>query len=153
MKSPEALEDYLYRNIPISEAMGVRVARASTDSISLTAPLQANINHKRTAFGGSLQAVATLACWTLLHVNLREDADPSEIVITNSNIDYIRPVTADFTATAETLTRLRLSSQTAISTISDPSPRISRPPQPCPTAHAGSNFSKPLTGTGVPVSS
>ncbi|WP_286830711.1 MULTISPECIES: YiiD C-terminal domain-containing protein [Kordiimonas] len=100
MKSPEALEDYLYRNIPISEAMGVRVARASTDSISLTAPLQANINHKRTAFGGSLQAVATLACWTLLHVNLREDADPSEIVITNSNIDYIRPVTADFTATA-----------------------------------------------------
>ncbi len=100
MKSPEALEDYLYRNIPISKAMGVRVSHASVDQISLTAPLDANINHKRTAFGGSLQAVATLACWTLLHVNLREDADPSEIVITSSNIDYIRPVTADFTATA-----------------------------------------------------
>jgi len=100
MKSPEALEDYLYRNIPISSAMGVRVTHASPDRISLTSPLAANINHKRTAFGGSLQAVATLACWTLLHVNLREDADPSEIVITASNIDYIRPVTRDFTATA-----------------------------------------------------
>ncbi len=100
MKSPEALEAYLYRNIPISKAMGVRVSAANAGQISLSAPLDANINHKRTAFGGSLQAVATLACWTLLHVNLREDADPSEIVITSSNIDYIRPVTADFTATA-----------------------------------------------------
>ncbi|MFC4347360.1 YiiD C-terminal domain-containing protein [Kordiimonas lipolytica] len=100
MESPEALEAYLYKNIPISHVMGVRVTFASAEKISLTAPLAANINHKRTVFGGSLQAVATLACWTLLHVNLREDTDPSEIVITNSNIDYVRPVTSDFTATA-----------------------------------------------------
>ncbi len=100
MHTPSQIEDYLHENIPISKAMGVRVVVASPTEITLAAPLGPNINHKRTAFGGSLQAVATLACWSLLHINLRDQADPSEIVITNSNIDYIRPVTGDFEASA-----------------------------------------------------
>lgn len=98
MADTAAVEAYLYQNIPLSEAMGVRVQEARKKSVILTAPLAANINHKSTAFGGSLQAVATLSCWTLMHLNLREAANPSEIVITASTIDYIRPVTGDFSA-------------------------------------------------------
>ncbi|NVJ68858.1 MAG: YiiD C-terminal domain-containing protein [Alphaproteobacteria bacterium] len=96
MQTPAELEAYLYRNIPISKAMGVRVASACKKEMALHAPIAPNINHKRTVFGGSLQAVATLACWTLLHANLRDQTDPAEIVISSSNIDYIRPVTGNF---------------------------------------------------------
>lgn len=96
----KAVEDYLHTHIPISAAMGVTAIVATRERVVLRAPLDANINHKSTAFGGSLQAVATLACWTLLHLNLRQSAKAGEIVITSSNINYIRPVTKDFEAEA-----------------------------------------------------
>lgn len=99
--TPEAqLEAYLYKNIPLSRAMGLSAVCATPERIVLSTPLEPNINHKSTAFGGSLQAVATLACWSLLYVNLQDLARPSEIVITNSNIDYIKPVTGRFDAVA-----------------------------------------------------
>ncbi|NVJ97468.1 MAG: YiiD C-terminal domain-containing protein [Alphaproteobacteria bacterium] len=100
MADKEALEAYLYKNIPLSMAMGVRVLDADKKEVVLSAPLSANINHKRTAFGGSLQAIATLSCWTLMHLNLKDTVKASEIVITASTIDYIRPVTSDFSAHA-----------------------------------------------------
>ena len=100
MSSLQDIETYLHDHIPISKAMGVTVKSASAAEVILRAPLLANINHKSTVFGGSLQAVSTLACWTLLHINLGAAARPGEIVITNSNIDYTRPVTKDFEAHA-----------------------------------------------------
>lgn len=94
------LETYLHTHIPISGPMGVTVAEANSRQVVLRASLEANINHKSTAFGGSLQALATLSCWTLLHLNLSTSTKPGEIVITGSNISYIRPVTRDFEAVA-----------------------------------------------------
>ncbi len=93
------LETYLYENIPLSHAMGVHVVQASLDKIVLSAPLANNINHKKTAFGGSLHAVATLAGWCLVHINLKKACpEPCQIVITKSEIDYLGPVEADFQA-------------------------------------------------------
>ncbi|WP_417450650.1 YiiD C-terminal domain-containing protein [Kordiimonas sp.] len=100
MTSTIEVEDYLHSHIPISAPMGVTAIVASRDRVVLRAPLAANINHKHTAFGGSLQALATLSCWTLLHLNLRHSAKAGEIVISSSNINYIRPVTQDFEAEA-----------------------------------------------------
>lgn len=94
------LQTYVEGNIPISRALGAHIIDISEASLTVGAPLAANINHKRTVFGGSLQAIATLACWSLLHHKLRGTTDPGEIVITNSAIDYVTPVTSDFTATA-----------------------------------------------------
>ena len=96
----EQLQTYVERNIPIASAFGAKVMEIGSDTLTISAPLSANINHKRTVFGGSLQAVATPACWSLLHHKLRGSTDPGEIVITNSSIDYITPVTGDFVATA-----------------------------------------------------
>lgn len=96
----QALEVYLYKHIPISKAMGLTAISASTQRVCLSAPLEPNINHKSTVFGGSLQAVATLACWSLLHLNLKGMSQPAEIVITSSTIDYIKPVTGRFEAEA-----------------------------------------------------
>lgn len=91
------LEKYLHKNIPISKAMGIEVFTASKDKVILKAPFAKNINHKKTVFGGSLHAVATLSCWCWLHLHLKT-LNPLDIVITNSNVDYRAPVVADFEA-------------------------------------------------------
>ena len=66
------LENYIHQQIPISAAMGIRVTRADSRAVELSAPLAPNINHRETVFGGSAAAVATLAAWTLVLVRLRE---------------------------------------------------------------------------------
>lgn len=92
------LEKYLLEHIPISAAMGVKVAAASSTKLVLEAPFANNINHKKTVFGGSLHAVATLACWSLLHVNLTKLGQEIQIVIAKSEVDYLAPVSKDFKA-------------------------------------------------------
>jgi thioesterase domain-containing protein len=95
----KSLQEYLLEHIPISSAMGITVDSASTQKIILSAPISNNINHKKTVFGGSLHAVATLACWSLLHLNLKNIIDDNiQIVIANSEVAYTHPVTADFKA-------------------------------------------------------
>lgn len=100
-KNPIALlEAYLHQHIPISDAMGVKVILASLQQAILSAPFAQNINHKKTVFGGSLHAVATLACWSLLHLNLEElYGETIQIVIASSEITYVTPVISDFKAT------------------------------------------------------
>jgi thioesterase domain-containing protein len=93
------LQKYLLDHIPITSALGVCVDSVSPDSVVLSAPLLNNINHKMTVFGGSLHAVATLACWSLLHVNLEKSEESHhQIVIAASEIQYLHPVNADFQA-------------------------------------------------------
>lgn len=93
------LEKYLHEQIPISSAMGVKVEVASRERIVLSASFLNNINHKQTVFGGSLHALATLTCWSLLHINLLElFKNPFQIVIASSEIKYIAPVTLNFKA-------------------------------------------------------
>lgn len=90
------LEKYLYDHIPITQALGMRVDKASKESVIVNALFANNINHKMTAFGPSLYAVATVSCWGLLYMNLQHAS--SDIVIVRSDIDYFVPVTSDFCA-------------------------------------------------------
>jgi thioesterase domain-containing protein len=91
------LEEYLLEHIPISSAMGVSVQLATSNKIVLRASFVNNINHMKTVFGGSLHAVATLACWSLLHVNLMDLLGKGvQIVIASSEVEYLLPVTTDF---------------------------------------------------------
>lgn len=53
---PSYLQDYFHQHIPISAAMGVEVTKAAEDGVNLRAPLQPNINRRRTVFGGSASA-------------------------------------------------------------------------------------------------
>ncbi len=91
------LETYLHEHIPLSAAMGIRVLEASSLQVILRAPFKPNINHKKTVFGGSLHAVSTLACWCLMYMHTNE-IPSAEVVITQSDIDYLLPVTSDFQA-------------------------------------------------------
>lgn len=98
MNSAATLERTLHDEIPLSQAMGVRVIAYDGASLKLTAPLAPNINHKSTAFGGSLYSLAVLCGWGMVHLKLAEAALHKHIVIQESNIRYIRPVDQDMQA-------------------------------------------------------
>lgn len=95
----KALEDALRRDIPLADAIGVRVVAISGSESRLAAPLAPNINHMRTAFGGSLHSLAVLACWSLVSGRLVGRA-VSYLVIQDSRIEYLKLVDADFEARA-----------------------------------------------------
>lgn len=95
-------EQIIHGKIPISREMGISLERYGISGLVIKAPLQNNINHKQTAFGGSLNAVAALSCWTFLYLMLNqiEDTHP-QIVIQKSSINYLQPVDTDFEAVCE----------------------------------------------------
>lgn len=95
------LNDYLHRQIPVSRAMQVVVEQAGLDRVVLRAPLEPNLNHRHTAFGGSIAALATLAAWALLHLRLKSQGLAPRLVIQRNAMSYERPIDAAFIATAE----------------------------------------------------
>lgn len=92
------IESYLHENIPISRAMGISVAECSIDSVTLSAALEPNLNHRRTAFGGSIAALGILAGWSMLYVRLQANRPTPGIVIQRSTIDYVSAVESGFSA-------------------------------------------------------
>jgi len=93
-----ALQATLEAEIPITGAIGLRVAGFEAGALMLAAPLAPNINHKDTAFAGSLNAVLTLAGWSMLWLIARRAGIPAKVVIQDSAIRYLRPVAQDFAA-------------------------------------------------------
>ena len=93
-----ALRAKLRRDMPITKALGLRVVGHESGGLVLSSPLEPNINHKGTAFAGSLNAAATLAGWGTIWLALREHGLRSHVVIQDSTVHYLRPVTGDFTA-------------------------------------------------------
>jgi thioesterase domain-containing protein len=95
---PATVEAYLHEHIPISAAMGIGVTAATLDEVVLTAPLEPNVNHRSTVFGGSCASVAILAAWTLVHLRVGAST-PARVVIQSGATDYLRPIRGAFTAT------------------------------------------------------
>jgi thioesterase domain-containing protein len=62
------LQKILYSEIPLTKAIGIEVCEFTGLSLTLKAPLEKNINHKCTAFGGSLYSVAVLSGWGLIYL-------------------------------------------------------------------------------------
>ena len=89
-------EAYLQREIPLVAAMGVQIESYDADRLILTAPLDRNHNHLGTAFGGSLSAIATLAGYAWLWLELREPG--CHLVIRDSRIAFRRPVRGEIRA-------------------------------------------------------
>jgi len=94
----QQLQDMIARDIPLTRAMGLRVREINPDGIILSAPIENNVNHQNTAFGGSLFSLAVLSGWCLL-LNLLDENDLSgNIVIQDSEIKYLQPVDSEIIA-------------------------------------------------------
>lgn len=94
------IEDYLHFHIPLSRNMQVSVCAIGEDGVRLAAPLQPNINHRGTVFGGSVSALAMIAGWTLVYVRVRDLAYDTRLVIRRNSVDYFAPLPGDFRAWA-----------------------------------------------------
>jgi thioesterase domain-containing protein len=95
------LQAYLHAHIPLSKSMEVAVDSVSDTTVVLRAPLAPNINHRDTAFGGSVSALAILAAWSLLHTRTRAAGLTSRLVIQRNSIEYECPIAGEFTARAQ----------------------------------------------------
>jgi thioesterase domain-containing protein len=97
MEPPE-LARYIHEHIPLSKAIGVSVVAIEDDAVTLQAPLEPNLNHQQTVFGGSASALAILASWALLHVRLQSEGIADRLVIQRNVIEYQCPIVGQFTA-------------------------------------------------------
>jgi thioesterase domain-containing protein len=95
---PPELAQYIHAHIPLSKAMGVSVVAIADDTVTLQAPLEPNLNHRRTVFGGSASALALLASWALLHVRLQSEGIADRLVIQRNLMEYQHPIDGEFTA-------------------------------------------------------
>lgn len=94
------LQGHLLSEIPLTQHMGLQVAAYDEQQLTLSANFNKNINHNQTAFGGSLSSLCTLSAWGLLVLKLREHSIAANVVVQQSSIDYLKPITKDFTAVA-----------------------------------------------------
>lgn len=94
----ELLETTLWREIPLTRSLGLRVESASARLVRLAFPLEPNINHKQTAFGGSLYNAAVLAGWSLAWLALKEQNLAAHVVIVAGDERFLKPVKGDFVA-------------------------------------------------------
>lgn len=98
MQRLSEIEELVHHCFPISIEMGAKVQSYDGESVSISAPLSYNLNHKSSAFGGSLSALAILSGWTLIFLKLNELDIRSQLVIQKSEFNFIRPIDTDFMA-------------------------------------------------------
>jgi thioesterase domain-containing protein len=96
MSTERRIQELFYRVMPIARAMGVAVESYDGTRLILTAPLEANVNHLGTAFGGSLNTLAVLSGYGLLWIELQDTE--CHLVIRESAISYERPVRGELRA-------------------------------------------------------
>lgn len=82
-------------------SMGIAVDGLHDGALRLRAPLQANVNDKANAFGGSLASLMTLASWGWLTLQLQLAGHSADVYVADSQLRYVAPVYEDLVANAE----------------------------------------------------
>lgn len=90
-----AITELWRAQIPLSDHLGLRLARLDERALELEAPLAPNRNHMGTGFAGSLLAIASLAGWGAV-VAMLESVDVAHVVAQEMNASFVEPVTDDF---------------------------------------------------------
>jgi thioesterase domain-containing protein len=85
-----AAGEYLQQRIPLTRAMGLQVSADAAHGFAVEAPVALNYNHLHTAFGGSINAVATLAGYVFLWLELQ--SAEAHVVVASSCIRFLHPV-------------------------------------------------------------
>ncbi len=83
-------ENFFHERIPLTLAMGLRVVADPVHDFAIEASVALNYNHLHTAFGGSINAIATLAGYGFLWLNLRDLG--VHVVVGSSSIRFVQPV-------------------------------------------------------------
>ena len=94
------LEAYMRENIPLARAMDVRFDELTPLSAQLSAPLEPNLNHHGTGFGGSLASLALLAGWAALRAAAHEAGINPLFVVRRYGFEFLAPARGELVANA-----------------------------------------------------
>jgi thioesterase domain-containing protein len=101
MSAASNLQSVLHEEIPLTRDMKISVVHCNDKLVELSAPLEPNINHKCSAFGGSLYSVAVLCGWGFIFNQMQLNNLSGHIVIQHSEVDYRLPVDGEIRAICE----------------------------------------------------
>ena len=91
------LTDLLHKDIPITKQMESSIIHIDEHTCIAEVELEPNLNHKGTAFGGSIYSCCALASYGLFLNGLRlHGSTTKDIVIAEGEIKYLKPVNDDF---------------------------------------------------------
>lgn len=89
-----------FQTMPPVMALQITVQGLDAGRLRLRAPLQANLNDKANAFGGSLASLMTLASWGWLSLHLGLSGHAADVYVADSQLSYLQPVYEDLQASA-----------------------------------------------------
>ncbi len=98
---PERFLTWLQEQIPLLNHMGMKPLHFADNTLVMAAELAPNVNDKGTGFGGSLATLATLCGWALVTLRLRREGLNCDVMIRDSQLKYLAPVSSNFAAQAE----------------------------------------------------
>jgi thioesterase domain-containing protein len=91
---------WLWRNIPMTAALRLRVQEITPSGLALAVPLAGNHNDKATAFAGALSTAVTLAGWAVVSWQCWQADLAASVVVFDAHTRYQFPVTKNFVAHA-----------------------------------------------------
>ena len=86
--------------MPPVVAMGFQIDDYNGVTLDMHAPLDANVNDKGTAFGGSMTSLMTFSGWALVMLQLRLAGTQADVFVADSEVRYRSPVIAELRAQA-----------------------------------------------------
>lgn len=103
MLSPAEINLHLHTQIPITRTMGIEIVDICASSVRSTAPLEANINHQKSAFGGSIATLGIVTGFVIVWVNLKLNDRRAELVIQHSETEFSKPALGEMVAESRSL--------------------------------------------------
>ena len=103
MPTIDEITTHLHTQIPMTRQMGILVTRFDETEVETAAPLEANINHQQSAFGGSIAALGIVTGFVAIWGNLQSRGIQAELVIQHSETDFSKPALGDMEARSRTL--------------------------------------------------
>lgn len=85
--------------IPLAKALRMQVGTDQDGNLIFTSPHDASHNHYDQSFGGAIECLATLGCWSWLWLHLPKRA--SSIVIQRAEIQFLEPLRGEIYARTE----------------------------------------------------
>lgn len=94
----EEAQEYIETKIPITKHMGMEIKELSRESVRVGLPLEPNLNHHDSAFGGSIESLFFVTGWCLVQY-LIEDFDPEPVIVgRRGRVSFTGAIRQDFDA-------------------------------------------------------
>ena len=96
-------EKFMHEQAPMTKYLNFKVEKFDVGIVKISAPFAADMDHKPTAFVGSINALTSVCGWAMVFMIIKEYNENPHITLLKSSVDYLLPINKDFSATCETV--------------------------------------------------